>query len=107
MQLEGARAAPHRRAGAACRGRFLQTSSDAAIVRQASSAELEISRGRDGSRDCEKEPTMLDGAALGISEWQTAHDALTRLARKRAGLDFAEGQWLRAALRCHCHARLG
>jgi hypothetical protein len=50
---------------------------------------------------------MLDGAALGISEWQTAHDALTRLARKRAGLDFAEGQWLRAALRCHCHARLG
>ena len=41
------------------------------------------------------------------SDWRAAHEALTRLARQRAGLDFEEGTWLLAAQRAGVHARLG
>jgi 5-methylcytosine-specific restriction endonuclease McrA len=41
------------------------------------------------------------------SDWQAAHEALLRLARTRAGLDFEEGQWLLAAHRSRAHERLG
>jgi hypothetical protein len=41
------------------------------------------------------------------SDWQAAHDALVRLARTRAGLDFEEGRWLLAAQRVRVHERLG
>ncbi len=41
------------------------------------------------------------------SGWQTVHEALTRLARTRAGLDFEEGEKLRAAERARVHERLG
>ncbi|HEX2874288.1 MAG TPA: HNH endonuclease signature motif containing protein [Polyangiaceae bacterium] len=41
------------------------------------------------------------------SGWQAAHEALTRLARTRAGLDFEEGQQLRAAQLARVHERLG
>jgi hypothetical protein len=41
------------------------------------------------------------------SDWQAAHEALLRLARARAGLDFEEGQWLLAAHRSLAHERLG
>jgi hypothetical protein len=40
-------------------------------------------------------------------DWQDAHQALVRLARSRAGLDFDEGVWLLAALRSEAHVRLG
>jgi 5-methylcytosine-specific restriction endonuclease McrA len=40
-------------------------------------------------------------------DWQAAHDALVRLARTRAGLDFEEGRWLLAAQRARAHERLG
>ena len=40
-------------------------------------------------------------------DWQAAHDALVRLARTRAGLDFEEGRWLLAAQRARVHERLG
>src|SRR5689334_11118384 len=39
--------------------------------------------------------------------WRGAHEALLRLAEKRAGLDFEEGRWLLAALRAGTHLRLG
>jgi hypothetical protein len=39
--------------------------------------------------------------------WRGAHEALLRLAQKRAGLDFEEGRWLLAALRAGTHVRLG
>ena len=39
-----------------------------------------------------------DGTANGVA-WRGAHEALLRLAQKRAGLDFEEGRWLLAALR--------
>jgi hypothetical protein len=39
--------------------------------------------------------------------WRGAHEALLRLAEKRAGLDFVEGRWLLAALRAGTHIRLG
>jgi hypothetical protein len=39
--------------------------------------------------------------------WREAHEALTRLARTRAGLDFEEGQRLRAAQLARVHERLG
>lgn len=42
-----------------------------------------------------------------VSAWQVAHEALTRLARARAGLDFEEGQKLRAAQQARVHERLG
>jgi len=41
------------------------------------------------------------------SGWRAAHEALTRLARMRAGLDFEEGQQLRAAHLARVHERLG
>jgi hypothetical protein len=41
------------------------------------------------------------------SDWRAAHEALTRLARTRAGLDFEEGQRLRAAQLARVHERLG
>src|SRR4051812_17957386 len=41
------------------------------------------------------------------SGWQAVHEALTRLARTRAGLDFEEGEKLRAAERARVHERLG
>ena len=43
----------------------------------------------------------------GGSAWQVAHEALIRLARTRAGLDFEEGGKLRAAERARVHERLG
>src|SRR3954463_1106274 len=51
--------------------------------------------------------SVLDAATRGASEWLTAHEALTQLARQRAGLDFEEGTWLLAAQRAGVHARLG
>jgi hypothetical protein len=39
--------------------------------------------------------------------WQTAHEALVQLGRKRAGLDFEEGRWLLAARRAKAHQELG
>jgi hypothetical protein len=41
------------------------------------------------------------------SAWLRAHAALLKLAKRRAGLDFDEGLWLLAALRCRAHAQLG
>jgi hypothetical protein len=51
--------------------------------------------------------SVLDQATRGASEWRAAHEALSRLARQRAGLDFEEGMWLLAAQRAGVHARLG
>jgi 5-methylcytosine-specific restriction endonuclease McrA len=51
--------------------------------------------------------SVLDSASRGASEWRAAHEALSRLARQRAGLDFEEGTWLLAAQRAGVHARLG
>jgi hypothetical protein len=51
--------------------------------------------------------SMLGAASRGDSEWRVAHEALSRLARQRAGLDFEEGTWLLAAQRAGVHARLG
>lgn len=42
-----------------------------------------------------------------VSTWRVAHEALTRLARARAGLDFEEGQQFRAAQLARVHERLG
>ncbi len=50
---------------------------------------------------------MFDTALRQGSGWQAAHEALTRLARARAGLDFEEGEKLRAAERARVHERLG
>jgi hypothetical protein len=50
---------------------------------------------------------MFDTALQRGSGWQAAHEALTRLARTRAGLDFEEGEKLRAAERARVHERLG
>ncbi len=50
---------------------------------------------------------MFDTALQRGSAWQAAHEALTRLARTRAGLDFEEGERLRAAERARVHERLG
>jgi 5-methylcytosine-specific restriction endonuclease McrA len=50
---------------------------------------------------------MFDTVLPQGSGWQAAHEALTRLARARAGLDFEEGQQLRAAQRARVHDRLG
>ena len=47
---------------------------------------------------------VLDGEA---PPWRRAHEQLVRLAAKRAGLDFEEGQWLLKAERAGAHARLG
>jgi hypothetical protein len=53
-----------------------------------------------------KERVGNDGAEDGVA-WRGAHEALLRLAQKRAGLDFEEGSWLLAALRAGVHLRLG
>jgi hypothetical protein len=50
---------------------------------------------------------MFDMAAQRGSGWQAAHEALIRLARTRAGLDFEEGEKLRTAERARVHERLG
>src|SRR3954464_1202313 len=50
---------------------------------------------------------MFDMALQQGSGWQAAHEALTRLARARAGLDFEEGEKLRVAERARVHERLG
>jgi hypothetical protein len=50
---------------------------------------------------------MFDTALQGGSGWQAAHEALTRLARARAGLDFEEGEKLLIAERARVHERLG
>jgi hypothetical protein len=50
---------------------------------------------------------MFDTALQQRSGWQAAHEALTRLARTRAGLDFEEGEKLCAAERACVHERLG
>jgi hypothetical protein len=50
---------------------------------------------------------MFDTALQQGSGWQAAHEALTHLARARAGLDFEEGEKLRAAVRARVHERLG
>ena len=50
---------------------------------------------------------MFDTALQQGSGWQAAHEALTRLARARAGLDFEEGEKLRVAERARVHERLG
>ena len=39
--------------------------------------------------------------------WLHAHEALVKLAKKRAGLDFEEGRLLLSARRGEAHARLG
>ncbi len=60
--------------------------------------------------------TASSGAARGVmttvvspkgSGWRSTHEALTRLARLRAGLDFEEGQQLRAAQLARVHEWLG
>jgi hypothetical protein len=50
---------------------------------------------------------MFDAALAEGSGWKVVHEALSRLARARAGLDFEEGQKLRAARRARVHERLG
>ena len=50
---------------------------------------------------------MFDGALQRGSGWQAAHEALTLLARTRAGLDFEEGEKLRTAERARVNERLG
>ena len=47
---------------------------------------------------------MVDSTA---GDWKAAHEALLRLSRARAGLDFEERQWLLAAQRSRAHERLG
>ena len=44
---------------------------------------------------------MFDTALQQGSRWQAAHEALRRLARARAGLEFEEGEKLRIAERLH------
>jgi 5-methylcytosine-specific restriction endonuclease McrA len=50
---------------------------------------------RNGSIDCE------------VAEWRQAHEALTRIARRRAALDAEEARWLVVARREHVHRQLG
>jgi hypothetical protein len=50
---------------------------------------------------------MFDVALRRGAGWQAAHEDLIRLARTRAGLDFEEGEKLRAAERARVHERLG
>jgi hypothetical protein len=50
---------------------------------------------------------MFDKALRRGAGWQAAHEALTRLARARAGLDFQEGEKFRVAVRARVHERLG
>ena len=41
------------------------------------------------------------------ASWRQAHEALVRIAKTRAGLDFEEGRWLLQAHRSGTHLRLG
>ena len=41
------------------------------------------------------------------ASWHQAHEALVRIAKARAGLDFEEGRWLLQAHRSGTHLRLG
>ena len=41
------------------------------------------------------------------ASWHQAHEALVRIAKMRAGLDFEEGRWLLQAHRSGTHLRLG
>jgi hypothetical protein len=50
---------------------------------------------------------MFDTALQRDAGWQGAHEDLIRLARTRAGLDFEEGEKLRAAESARVHERLG
>ena len=50
---------------------------------------------------------MHDEMLGGNGDWQVVHAALVEIARKRAGLDFEEGQWLLAARRAKVHEQLG
>jgi 5-methylcytosine-specific restriction endonuclease McrA len=58
--------------------------------------------GRDGEAGESKTDTVGRTAS-----WQQAHQALVRLAKARAGLDFDEGERLLEALRVRTHERLG
>jgi hypothetical protein len=51
----------------------------------------------------------MNSAAVGptTSDWRTAHEALSRLARQRAAADAEEGRWLLAAQRAAAHVHLG
>jgi hypothetical protein len=42
-----------------------------------------------------------------MSEWQVAHETLSRLARERAAADAVEGHWLLRARRAQAHVQLG
>jgi hypothetical protein len=42
-----------------------------------------------------------------MSEWQVAHETLSRLARERAAADAVEGHWLLRARRTQAHVHLG
>ncbi|HEU4577116.1 MAG TPA: HNH endonuclease [Polyangiaceae bacterium] len=42
-----------------------------------------------------------------MSEWQIAHEALSRLARERAAADALEGHWLLRAQRAQAHLHMG
>jgi hypothetical protein len=42
-----------------------------------------------------------------VTDWLTAHEALSRLARQRAAADAEEGRWLLAAQRAAAHVHLG
>ena len=53
------------------------------------------------------EVSHSSGSTRQAASWRTAHEALTRLAQMRAGLDFEEGQTLRAAQLARVHERLG
>jgi HNH endonuclease/RuvA, C-terminal domain len=59
-------------------------------------------RGRVGAGSESKTDTVGKAAS-----WQQAHEALVRLAKARAGLDFDEGERLLEALRARAHERLG
>jgi hypothetical protein len=47
------------------------------------------------------------GSGNGVSDWVKAHEALLRIAKQRAELDWDEGAWLLQALRTEAHRHLG
>jgi hypothetical protein len=50
---------------------------------------------------------MAIEAKLGSNlAWVKAHEALSRIARDRAGLDHEEAHWLRVAFRTGAHVQL-
>ena len=53
------------------------------------------------------EVQMAIEAKLGSNlAWVKAHEALSRIARDRAGLDHEEAHWLRVAFRTGAHVQL-